>query len=466
MSASKSRVFIFCRPYLIPDFRENVAALADEYEFSYLTDGPRKGIRDTRQRFYERMDSASTLKGFSVEDELDVMERCRYLRNLPREQALKMLRAMASVLDEELEIHKPHVILAQMVDEYITHLLSKIAQLRGIVYVGYIYSYFPGYVQIVLHADGRPLKVRETTDAEVEQIWKKVSPQNFRQNYKQKNTYSKVQHLKLMLRYRVKQIAFSFLSWRDCDPLNMHYRSLPYIVERRRWRDLPSAREFYEEWHQATHTSKNRQNLPVVYLPLAYFPESSTDYWVLNKSLLDYEKKTLEMLALLSKDFTVLVKEHMHMLGGRNINFYRTINVIPNVISVPPTVNSNDVLAMSDAVVLGGGSVGIEAYVRGKPILTFCTTSSWFLASGARELDLSDMSSWATCIREEIASYVVPSESAKREFLRNCLDGALRLKKSGKMWPICEPQDIRRALNKAISQDDSHDVVEKVSFLG
>jgi hypothetical protein len=52
MSSSKSRVFIFCRPYLIPDFQENVAPLANEYEFSYLTDGPWKGIRDTRQRFY------------------------------------------------------------------------------------------------------------------------------------------------------------------------------------------------------------------------------------------------------------------------------------------------------------------------------------------------------------------------------------------------------------------------------
>lgn len=456
MSAPKPRVFVFCRPYLVPDFQENLAPLADEYDFSFLTDGRRQGIRDTRQRFYERIETAAQPKGFGDEDELDVIERCRYLRNLPRIQAFKMLRAMASVLEEEMERYNPHVVLAQMVDEYITHLLSKIAKLRGIVYVGYIYSYFPGRVQIVLHSDGSPLKVREPAEKEVDQTWEKVSPQNFRQNYKQKNSYSKIQHLKLMLRYRVKQLVFHFLSWRNRDPLNLHYRCLPYVVERRRWQDLPSAGDFHENWRPMLEALNGSQNLPVVYLPLAYFPESSTDYWIKNRSILDYEATTLEMIAVLSKDCKVVVKEHMHMLGGRSVQFYRTIKNLPNTVSVPPSVNSNDVLAVSDAVVLGGGSVGIEAFVRGKPILTFCTTSCWFSASSARELDLSDMSSWATSIKDQISRHEPPSEAGKREFLRRCLEGTLRMEKSGKLWPICDSSDLRNVLNTTIAMAASN----------
>ena len=451
MSPLKPRVFVFCRPYLVPDFQENVAPLADKYEFSFLTDGRRSGIRDTRQRFYERMETAPTPTGFSVEDELDVVERCRYLRNLPRSRALKMLRAMASVLEEELEIYNPHVVLAQMVDEYITHLLSKIAEIRGIVYAGYIYSYFPGKAQIVLFSDGRPLKVRVPSEMEINEIWTNVSPHNFRQNYKQKNNYSKAQHLKAMLRYKVKQIVFSLLAWRDNDPLNLHYRCLPYVVERRRWRDLPSENDFHKNWDQLIKKLRKNKNLPVVYLPLAYFPESSTDYWVDNKNIIDYKKITLDILAILSKNFTIVVKEHMHMLGGRDIEYYREIKGLANVISVPPSVNSNDVLAMSDAVILGGGSVGIESFVRDKPILTFCNTSCWFLASGATKLDLSDIASWTVKINEVISAYKISSDVQKLEFLRQCLQGTMRIKKSGKLWPICNTEDLQNLLNITIS---------------
>ncbi len=466
MSASKSRVFVFCRPYLIPDFQENVAPLTDNYEFSFLTDGRRNGIRDTRRRFYERIETATRLKGFSEEDELDVIARCRYLRNLPRVQALKMLRAMASVLEEEIEVYNPRVVLAQMVDEYITHLLSKISELRGIVYVGYIYSYFPDYVQIVLHSNGRPLKVREPAESEVAHTWEKVSPQNFRQNYKQKNSYSKIQHLKLMLRYRVKQLVFRLLSWRDRDHLNLHYRCLPYVVERRRWQDLPAERDFDKNWRQRIEEPQSTKNCPVVYIPLAYFPESSTDYWVSDKSILNYETKTLEILSVLGKNFVVVIKEHMHMLGGRDIAFYHAIKSLPNVISVPPSVNSNDVLAISDAVVLGGGSVGIEAFVRGKPILTFCTTSCWYAASGARALNLSDIASWETAITERILAHEVPSEADKRNFLKKCLESTLRLKKSGKLWPICDPDDLRNVLDIAISMAVSNASSKEAELLG
>ena len=47
---TKVRVLSFCRPYLISDFRSNLAPVADEYEIDYLTDGHAPGTRDTRAR--------------------------------------------------------------------------------------------------------------------------------------------------------------------------------------------------------------------------------------------------------------------------------------------------------------------------------------------------------------------------------------------------------------------------------
>lgn len=454
MKIKNPRVFVFCRPYLIPDFQENVAPLTDEFEFKFLTDGlNRLGVADTRKRFYERLETATIPSGFSLDDELDVVERCRYLRNLPRTLALKMLRAMASVLEEDLNSYQPDVVLAQMVDEYITHLLSEISKRRGIVYVGYIYSYFPERAQIVLFSDGSPLKVREPSEIEVKETLLAVSPQTFRQNYKQRNNYSKIQHLKSMLRYRVKKLAFSLLAWFENDPLNLHYGCLPYVVERRHWRDFPSKYDFHQNWRQLIEQSKRYQDKPIIYFPLAYYPESSTDYWIVNKGILDYQNITLNIFKILSEHFTIVVKEHMHMLGGGNTQYYREIKKINGVVSVPPSINSNDVLLMSDAVILGGGSVGIESYIRGKPILSFCNTSCWFAASGATELDLSNISSWVDKINRAILTYEIPSEFQQHEFLKRCLESTVRMKKSGAVWPICNAEDLRHLLDITISNN-------------
>ena len=92
----KSKVLVFCRPYLIPDFQENIDPLRDEFDFYFLTDGKKKGVADTRARFYSRLKTAARPEGFSEEEELNVVARCRLLRNLPRANALQMLRSMAS----------------------------------------------------------------------------------------------------------------------------------------------------------------------------------------------------------------------------------------------------------------------------------------------------------------------------------------------------------------------------------
>jgi hypothetical protein len=50
-TAQLPRALVFCRPYLLDDFRKNVAPLSGAYEFRFLTDGHSPGAAETRQRF-------------------------------------------------------------------------------------------------------------------------------------------------------------------------------------------------------------------------------------------------------------------------------------------------------------------------------------------------------------------------------------------------------------------------------
>jgi len=57
--------------------------------------------------------------------------------NLDRGDAERRLHAMAAALQEWLDRLNPEAVICHMVDEYVTHLLSLLAQRRGIPFIGY-----------------------------------------------------------------------------------------------------------------------------------------------------------------------------------------------------------------------------------------------------------------------------------------------------------------------------------------
>lgn len=443
------RVFVFCRPYLVPDFRANVAPLRGCFDFHFLTDGECAGVADTRERFYARLDTAGRPADFTAEDELDVIERCRFLRNLPREQAFRMLRSMASVLAEELNRYAPQVVLSHMVDDYITHLLAELARRRGLVYAGFAYSYFPGKVQVTEYGYGAPLDLREPSNAETSEVLEQISVRTFRQNYLQKDTYTPAKHLKAMLRYRVKQAVFAWRRWRLRDPLHMHYACLPFVVERRRWSDFPSKRDFHQDWRERIAPRTQPGAKPVVYFPLGYFPEATIDYWIPNRRAMQYERRVEEICRVLGREFQVIVKEHLHMLGARNTAFYRRLRDLHGVTSVPPLEFSNDVVERADVVLMGAGSIGVESFIRGKPIVSFCDRSYWFPHARATALDLDAVEDWSSHIREAIGRHAPPTRQECFEFIRQCLRSTMRQDRPGAVWPICSSEDLEQLLRRA-----------------
>jgi hypothetical protein len=445
----KPQVLVFTRPYLIEDFQANVAPLAGSFQFHFLVDGKCPGVTDTRKRFYERLGKAPQPPGFTAKDELDVVSRCRYLRNLPRQQAIDMLRSMAAVFVEELDKSKADVVLSIMVDDYTTHVLSELARRRGINFVGYAYSYFPNRSQVTRYGNGEPLDLREPSDEEVAQTLEVISQRAFRQNYLQKDTYTRTRHLLAMLRYRVKRAVFRYKAWSDHDPLHVHYGCLPYVVERRHWRDFPSTGDFHGDWQNRLRSGPSPAgDRPVVYFPLGYFPEATIDYWIEDKQFLDYENTVLRICAALGQHCRLVVKEHLHMLGARSPSFYRAIRDTPGVISVPPLEFSNDVLQASDLVLMGAGSIGVEAFIRGKPIASFCDRSYWFAHSRAAAVELPELDRWPQTFAQTIRGHAEPSAGERFEFVRQCLRSTMRAQRPGKRWPICEPEDLERALRK------------------
>jgi hypothetical protein len=445
----RPRILVFCRNYLVPDFHDNFDPLLDDYEINYLTDQYCKlGTKDTRKSFYARLNQGQHCHELDSEIELDVIERCRLLRNLDRSQASRMAHAMASVICEVLDELKPVVVVSHLVDEYIIHLFSILAPRRGIRFVAFCGSYFPGHALFFQGANGSVLPFRSPSDEEVDSTLKAILPTTFRQNYNQIKQYSVIQHTKLMLRYLAKKLVFFYKKLIEADPWGMHCTIVPFCADRRSFSDFPLRSYFDLDWQN--NLQKMRMvdlNKPVIYLPLAYSPEATTDYWIENKSIIDYETKVVEIVRSLAVDCIVLVKEHAHMMGARNSSLYKALNATDSVISIYPAELGNEVLLSSDAVVLGSGSVGVEAFLRDKPVFSYCNSSYWFPHTKAEYLNLDEVTNWPSQIKDALPIFSAASHEEKRQFIRNCLKSTARTKPGGRRWPLVQPDDLKKLLD-------------------
>ncbi len=449
--AGRIRVLVFCRPYIIADFRDNVAPVADEFSFSFLTDGVCPGTRDTRERFYAFLKSRVRCPAIDAADEDQIRLRCRLLNKIDPAQSRALIHAMANTLSEELDRTSPHVVLSQLVDEYVTHTLAVLVAKRGIKMINYFMSYVPNYVMLTEGAYGHAFSAREPSDEEVAAVLAHLMKPRFRQDYRQRKNRTFPQHVMSVGRYGVKRAVFAAKGILERDRWNVHYSQTPYIAERRRLRDFPTAREFHDDWRHRLAELKRTRKGPVIYLPLSYVPEATTNYWIENRKIIDYDNYVIKIVKALTADpgVIVTVKEHAHMIGARGNDLYRRLKAVANVISVHPSEMSGEVLDASDVVLLGTGSVGIEATMLGKPVFTYSDTSFWFKPSGATYLDLDDVEGWADTIRLAYRQHSTEKAFDRQQFVRDILRSTVRMRAFGRKWPLIDADHLRAVLKSA-----------------
>jgi len=164
----------------------------------------------------------------------------------------------------------------------------------------------------------------------------------------------------------------------------------PYLAERRSIRDFPAASCFSADWKAALTALQKKSSSPTVYIPLGYFPpRSNIDYWIQNKSIIDYEQKTAEIVAAISRTCVVVVKEHPHMLGARSPDFYKQLGSIQNVVIAPPLEYSPEIMEKSDCSADRCRERRRRSRAPRQTDFTFSRTSYWFARSGAVYLDLA-----------------------------------------------------------------------------
>ncbi|MBI9112693.1 hypothetical protein [Maridesulfovibrio ferrireducens] len=83
------------------------------------------------------------------------------------------------------------------------------------------------------------------------------------------------------------------------------------------------------------------------------------------------QEHMLEQIAIHGKcGYTLAIKEHPVCYGNRAPSFYKELALLPNVVLLPPSYPTRDLILKSEAVITATGTTaGLEAVATGKPVL-------------------------------------------------------------------------------------------------
>jgi Capsule polysaccharide biosynthesis protein len=278
-----------------------------------------------------------------------------------------MVTAMYRVIDALTDRCKPDYLLSVTVDNYMTDLLVRICEKKGARPLTLVAG--PVANTILLTKYGEFNKVRDPSDAEIGSALDAFLDDDARVTYGQReHAYDFWRQARIFSTWWAKCLFFRASGLLRGDPLNFRYLmgSLPARDGQSSLWGYRCTRFFDDDWSERIAASSK----PSLFVPLGYTPEASVSYWLRDTRYIDYENFICDLCSALSGHYQVVIKEHWAALGIRRWPFYKRLQEIRNVVIVPASVNSREVMRRVERVLVGAGTAGIEAALRGKRVVT------------------------------------------------------------------------------------------------
>ena len=334
----------------------------------------RESARALRERGFRAWcvhDLASDLPSVSTDAEVARIERTYpipHLRDVYRgdyaiagwseeastERAVEIFRALERAFDEV----EPDVVCPEVGNETIRVAAHTIALARDIPVLFLLFTIFPNPLRVyvdTLHAPVVPLdELRELTAEEAEEV------EAFRRSFTER-----AQPIRDYRRWRaewrrVKLFADHVERKRGVDRDNEYLRPWGLL-----WMNVSetarakAARPFYDE------LSPNR--------PFVYFPLHVTDDYKIKRVIphcVDQASIIEQVADALPAGHDLVLKEHPMSLGRNSIMLLRRLRKRSNVRLVSPYTSTHELVQRSEAVAVISSTVGLEALLYDKPVLT------------------------------------------------------------------------------------------------
>jgi hypothetical protein len=322
-------------------------------------------------------------------------------------RTVRTFRALERVFDDV----RPDVLVPEVGNETIRVASHLIGLRRGIPVLFLLYTIFPDPLRLyvdTLHAPiAAPDEVRELSAEEREEV------ESFRSNFTAAaKPIREHRRVPIELR-RVKLFAGHVRRRATVDRDNEYLRPWRLLhTNASEWVRARTARPFYD------HLDPSR--------PFVYFPLHVTDDYKITRIIphcRDQVSLVEQVADALPVGYDLVLKEHPMSIGRNSIRLLRRLRRRPNVRLVQPYTSTHDLIRESTAVAVISSTVGLEALLYDKPVLTL---GDPFYAGFGVTLDVDSFAEITERVPELLRFR--PDPERIRWFLhaamRNCYPGA------------------------------------------
>jgi len=305
----------------------------------------------------------------SVGDIQDIIRRCRGLRAISYDEAIRLI-ARCYLFFINFYATNPHLklIVTGAVDNYVMDLMHRLGVSRGVKFIGVTDSFMsPEYKLITVRGE---LGIKfEVQNAEVDRVLgllkSRVAAPNNPSRFK-----AYVNACYDVGSYVYRYLFRYWLRYKILGDIGYEYRFAPVLHKLRSFDQILAIFKLnkfdYEE----------KDNVKLAYIPLHYYPEATTDYWINDPFHVNYAVSVSDTVRKLkSMGYKVLVKEHPAYYLARTRKFYRDLEA-EGAVLLDPFYPTKHILDVVDLVVVWNGSTGIEAIINKRPLVK--VTNSYY----------------------------------------------------------------------------------------
>lgn len=304
-----------------------------------------------------------------VADVHDLIRRCRGLRAISYDEAIRYISRCFLFFVKFFADHPAlKLIVTGAVDNYVMDLMHRVGTSRGIKFMGVTDSFMsPEYKLITVR--GELSQSLEVDAAEVDRVFdvlkrRITAPNNPRRRKAYVNAaYDLGSYLyRYVVRYWLRHKLFGDLGY--------EYRFAPILHKFRSLGQLAAISKLQHFDFNAEREGK------LAYVPLHYYPEATTDYWIDDPFHVNYAVSVTDTVRKLkTMGYTVLIKEHPAFYLARTAKFYRDLED-QGATLLDPFIPTKHLLEVVDLIVVWNGSTGIEAIINKRPVVK--VTNSYY----------------------------------------------------------------------------------------
>jgi hypothetical protein len=336
-------------------------------------------------RFYRHLRHsdcvAAAVAKFGRDGVDDIIARCRTLRDLNRTLAHRMIGAMALSVDSVYSEWQPTFILSPTIDRYVFDVMARVAESRGIRYLEMTTSLVPDHFLFMRR--GCMIPLREPNKADFRQYQPILSNLEWAPSYvDQAYKFTAINYWKNILHFHFRGHLMNLLRWVTRDPLNVRYlEALPWRGHRAGFRDQQTLSSHDPEWLKGLKSTPEEKR---VFLGLQVYPESSIDYWIRDRRLIEHDNALLTIVRVLAKaGYRIFIKDHPNQFGFRLYSQMQMLASENSTTLVPYNVPGALLISECKYTLTFTGTIGFQAAMAGKnPIVVdpyYAVDSSLFI---------------------------------------------------------------------------------------